>query len=104
MDKQRIAQALRRWGWLIPVTVLLVGNLVAQTFMEQNRGLAVGGLATSKENLARQIAKLSSEIDSTSGIVDRLRATVVGGMGTAQDTIMLQQLQTELSQKQVTYS
>jgi succinoglycan biosynthesis transport protein ExoP len=208
MDKQRIAQALRRWGWLIPVAVLLVSgisfgvsrvlppsyvatatllvqpqassvsgpqyndylagqqlartyekmiltdpvleqviagleltatpsdlmkrlstkvlrdtqliqvsaedrdpqvaqrlaNLTAQTFMEQNRRLQVGSLATSKDNLARQIAKMTSEIDSSSGMIDRLRATVVAGTGTPQDTITLQQLQTQVSQTQVTYS
>ncbi|HLI25641.1 MAG TPA: polysaccharide biosynthesis tyrosine autokinase [Chloroflexota bacterium] len=81
-----------------------LANSVAQTFMEQNRRLVVGSFAASKENLARQIQKLSQEIDNTSAMVDRLRATVMGMQGTPQDNVMLQQLQTDLSQAQVTYS
>jgi capsular exopolysaccharide synthesis family protein len=81
-----------------------LANTVAQTFMEQNRRLSVGNLTTSKETLARQIAKLSGDIDNTAQQVERLRTIVVGGNGTPQDTVLLQQLQTELSQNQVTYS
>jgi non-specific protein-tyrosine kinase len=81
-----------------------LANTVAQTFMEQNRRLSVGNLTTSKETLARQIAKLSGDIDNTAQQVDRLRTIVVSGNGTPQDTVLLQQLQTELSQNQVTYS
>jgi len=81
-----------------------LANTVAQTFMEQNRRLSVGNLTTSKETLARQIAKLSGDIDTTATQVERLRTIVVSGNGTPQDTVLLQQLQTELSTNQVTYS
>ncbi len=81
-----------------------LANAVAQTFMEQNRRLAVGSFATQKENLARQIAKLSAEIDNSTLMVERLRNLVVAGQGTPQDAILLQQVQTELNLTQVTYS
>ena len=87
-----------------PKTAQRLANTVAQTFMEQNRRLSVGNLTTSKETLARQIAKLSGDIDTTAQQVERLRTIVVGGNGTPQDTVLLQQLQTELSTNQVTYS
>jgi capsular exopolysaccharide synthesis family protein len=74
-----------------------LANTVAQTFMEQNRRLSVGNLTTSKETLARQIAKLSGEIENTSRQVDPLRNIVVSGQGTPQDAILLQQLQSELA-------
>ena len=50
-----------------------LANTVAQTFIEQNRRLAVGSLTTQKENLARQIAKLSGEVDASILMVERLR-------------------------------
>jgi non-specific protein-tyrosine kinase len=81
-----------------------LANTVAQTFMEQNRRLAVGGLTTQKENVARQIAKLSGEIDTSILTVERLRNLVVSGNGTPQDAVLLQQVQTDLNQMQVTYS
>jgi non-specific protein-tyrosine kinase len=81
-----------------------LANTVAQTFLEQTRKLSVGNLTTSKETLARQIAKLNGDIENTAQQVERLRPIVVGGSGTPQDTILLQQLQTELAQNQVTYS
>lgn len=81
-----------------------LANTVAQTFIDQNRRLAVGNFATQKENLARQLAKLSAEIDSSTLTVERLRGLVISGQGTPQDAIMLQQMQADLNQSQVTYS
>ena len=69
-----------------PKVAQRIANAVAQTFIEQNRRLATGTLTSQKETLARQIAKLSAEIDANILAVERLRTLVVGGQGTAQDT------------------
>jgi non-specific protein-tyrosine kinase len=81
-----------------------LANTIAQTFIEQNRRLSVGTLTQSKETLARQIAKLNTEIENTSRQIDPLRNLVVGGQGTPQDAILLQQLQAELAQNLQTNS
>jgi capsular exopolysaccharide synthesis family protein len=81
-----------------------LANTVAQAFMEQNRRLVVGSYASAKENLTRQIARLSGQIETTTMTVEQLRGTMVSGAATPQDLVLLQQLQSELSQAQLTYS
>lgn len=76
-----------------------IANTIPQVFAEQNERLQLGRFASSKENLAREIAAVQRDIEQTQQAIDRLAQAT-----TPAEKAELDRLQSALTQYRNTYS
>jgi len=82
-----------------PQLAMDVANTLPQVFIEQNAEMQLSRFASSKENLAKQLAVIESDMEATQQAINDLR-----GSDSAADQAELARLQTILTQHQSNYA
>jgi len=82
-----------------PVLAMEIANTLPEVFIEQNAKMQLSRFASSKENLAKQLAAIESDMETTQQAINELQES-----DSAADQAELARLQTLLAQHQSNYA